>query len=171
MIVGNLKLIYGNIIDNLKDIEVVINSNNARMMLGSGICGTIYRAAGHVELENYCNNTFRSEMKVNEVRITPGFNIPIDIMHIYCPKFNLSKSPLEELKQSYINLLNKILSEGYKSAISVSLGTGVYGYKHELIADMVISTITGFVENNNIDFTMILPDKDILKIYERYMKK
>ena len=43
-------------------------------------------------------------MKINEVRITPGFDLGVDIIHIYCPKYYESKNPIEDLKQSYINI-------------------------------------------------------------------
>lgn len=168
---SKLNLTYGNILDNLNDKDIIINSNNQYMISGSGVCGSIYKMAGRVELEQYCREKFESDMKINEIRITPGFDLKINIMHIHCPKYIFSNSPIEELKQSYLNILNKLVENGYKKPISVSLGTGAYGYQHDLVAEMVVNVITEFIKNNEIDFTLILPNQQILDIYKYYQNK
>ena len=41
----------------------------------------------------------------------------------------------------------------YKNVVSVSLGTGVHGYKHNDIAKQVIERLNYLVKKYNIDFT------------------
>lgn len=53
-------------------------------------------------------------MEVNEIRITPGFDLIIDIIHICCPKVYESKEPIKELLESYKNVLAVTKEKGYK---------------------------------------------------------
>ena len=75
---GKLYLTTGDYISNSIGMDAIVNAANKYMTNGSGICGAIYNAAG-IELLNYCKNTYLEEMVNNEVRITPGFNLKIDI--------------------------------------------------------------------------------------------
>ena len=50
-------------------------------------------------------------------------------------------NPIEDLKQSYINLFEMVKEKEYKNIVSVSLGTGVHGYKHNEIAKVFIPLI------------------------------
>lgn len=85
-------------------------------------------------------------MKVNEVRITPGFNLGIHILHIYCPKSYESKEPLKELLDSYNKIFECTLEKGYKNIISVSIGTGIHGYKHiDITKDVVIRLLISMI--------------------------
>lgn len=101
---AKLILKYGNILDYINNADVIINSNNKYMICGSGVCGLIYKMAGKEELENYCKDNFKEKMKINEIRITKGFKLGIDIMHICCPKYYESKEPIKELLKGYENI-------------------------------------------------------------------
>lgn len=160
-----LNILCGNILDYLDDMDAIVNSNNQYMICGSGVCGAIYKKADKNILEEYCKNNFKELMKVNEVRVTPGFNLETDIIHIYCPKAYESKQPLEELKQSYINVFKEAKRREYKNIVSVSLGTGAHGYKHNEVAKEVINIINVLVNEYDISFNLVLPNEEIMKIY------
>ena len=68
-----LILVSGDIIKNSTNIEAIVNPANEYMEYGGGVCGAIYEKAGIELLENYCHYKWSSEMKVNEIRITPRF--------------------------------------------------------------------------------------------------
>ena len=101
---GKLSIVIGNILEHLNDKDLIVNSANQYMIYGSGVCGTIYKKVNKELLEDYCKTHYKEYMKVNEVRITPGFNLGIDILHIYCPKYYESKTPLLDLLDSYNNI-------------------------------------------------------------------
>lgn len=161
---GKLNIVWGDILDNIDDKDLIVNSTNKYMAYGSGVCGAIYRGAGRRLLE-YCQSNFREDMKVNEIRITPGFDLNIDILHIFCPKFYESKDPIRELLESYDKIVETAKGCGYKSIVSVSLGTGVHGYKHEDVALGVVNKLKELVNSYDIDFTLVLPNKEIMKLY------
>lgn len=79
---GKLNIVSGNLFDYLDNKDLIVNSANQYMIYGSGVCGAIYKMADKDLLEKYCKEHFKDNMKVNEIRFTPGFNIGIDILHI-----------------------------------------------------------------------------------------
>lgn len=161
---GRLNIVCGDILNYLDGKDLIVNSANRYMSYGSGVCGAIYKKAGK-ELLEYCNNSFKEYMKVNEIRFSPGFDLGIDILHICSPKYYESKEPLNELLDSYKNIFIKAKENNYKSIVSVSLGTGVNGYKHNDIAKDIVNKLNELVNSYNIDFMLVLPNEDIKEIY------
>ena len=97
-----------------------------------------------------------------------AFDMGLDILHIYCPKYYEYKEhrlTIDNLLESYYQIIIKAKTNMYKSIISVSLGTGVHGYKHNDVAKKVIELLNYLVLKYNIDFTLILPNEEIMKLY------
>ena len=166
---GKLILVSGDIIENSKDVEAIVNPTNKYMDYGSGVCGAIYDKAGIEQLENYCHNKWNKEMEVNEIRITTGFALLKDIIHIYAPRYYEEQKPIEKLKQGYLKLSEIIKKEEYKNVIIPSIGTGFHCYPHEEIAEMVINLLKDFCYNNDIEIIFNLIDEDTKKIYEQFI--
>lgn len=165
---GKLYLTVGDYILNSEGKDAIVNAQNKYMVKGSGICGTIYNAAGN-ELEKYCKNTYKDNMKNNEVRITKGFNLKMDIIHILAPKYYEEKEPINSLMECYKSLLKSIKENNYKKVLLPSLGTGIHGYKHEDVAKPLIDLLLDFCNNNDIDIylnNMYPKEKDI---YSKYL--
>lgn len=165
---GKLNIVSGNIFDYLEGKDLIVNSDNQYMICGSGVCGAIYKKANKELLEDYCKKHYSDNMKVNEVRFSPGFDLGIDILHIYCPKYYEYKDhrlAIDDLLESYYQIIIKAKTNMYKSIISVSLGTGVHGYKHNDVAKKVIELLNYLVLKYNIDFTLVLPNEDIEDLY------
>ena len=110
-------------------------------------------------------------MEVNEIRITTGFALLKDIIHIYAPIYYEEKEPIEKLREGYLKLLDVIKREEYKSVIIPSLGTGFHGYQHEEVAEMVIKLLKDFCKNNEIEIVFNLYDDETKQIYEQYLKQ
>lgn len=163
---GKLEIVSGNIFDYLDNKDLIVNSANKYMIYGSGVCGAIYKKANKELLEDYCKNHYRENMKVNEIRFSPGFDLGIDLLHIYCPKYYESEDPLNELLESYNNIFIKAKENKYKNIISVSLGTGIHGYKHNDIAKDIVIRLNELVKGYDIDFTLVLANEEIKKIYD-----
>ena len=138
---GKLNIEVGNIIDYISSADAIVNSNNQYMISGSGVCGIIYKNAGKDELENYCRKNYSEKMITNEVRITPGFKLNIDIINIFAPKHYEQSEPLSVLVDSYKKIFESAKKNNYKNIITVSIGTGVHGYNHNDIAESVITSI------------------------------
>ena len=167
----NLILVSGDIIENANkyNIEAIVNPANKYMDYGSGVCGAIYDKAGIDQLENYCHNKWNKDMEVNEIRITTGFALLKDIIHIYAPRYYEEQQPIEKLKEGYLKLFEVIIKEGYKSVIIPSLGTGFHCYTHEEVAEMVINLLNEFCKNNDVKIIFDLLDDETKAIYEQYI--
>ena len=167
----NLILVSGDIIENSNkyNIEAIVNPANKYMDYGSGVCGAIYDKAGIEQLENYCHNKWNKDMEVNEIRITTGFALLKDIIHIYAPRYYEEQQPIEKLKEGYLKLFEVIIKEGYKSVIIPSLGTGFHCYTHEEVAEMVINLLNEFCKNNDVKIIFDLVDDETKAIYEQYI--
>lgn len=163
---GKLNIVCGNILSYLDNKDLIVNSANKYMTYGSGVCGVIYKKANKFKLEEYCKNNYNEDMKVNEIRITPGFDLGIDILHIYCPKAYENSNSINELIDSYIGIFINAEEKNYKSIVSVSIGTGVHGYKHNDIAVKIVSILNDLVYRYDIDFTLVLPSNEIMNIYK-----
>ena len=123
-----LKIVSGDIIENAKKyyVEAIVNPNNKYMDYGCGVCGSVYDAAGIEQIETYCHNKWIKDMEVNEIRITPGFYLAKEIIHVYAPIFSQEKNPIEKLKECYLNLFKKLIEEKFNSVIIPSLATGFH---------------------------------------------
>lgn len=163
---GKLNIVCGNIFDYLDNKDLIINSTNKYMICGSGLCGAIYKKANKELLEEYCKNNFKENMKVNEIRITKGFNLNIDILHILSPKYYESKDPLNELLESYNKIFVSAKENNYKNIVSASIGTGIHGYKHNDIGKYIFDVLNILVNKYNINFTLVLPNEEIKKYYK-----
>ena len=168
---GKLKIISGDIIENSKDVEAIVNPANKYMDYGCGVCGAIYDAAGIEKMENYCHSKWIKDMEVNEIRITTGFALLKDIIHIYAPIYYEEQQPIEKLKEGYLKLFEVIKKEEYKSVIIPSLATGFHGYQHEEVAEWVIKVLDDFCKNNDVEITFNLYDEETKAIYKQYIKQ
>lgn len=160
---NKLHLTTGDYIENSKGMDAIVNAANEYMIAGSGICGVIYQAAG-LELVEYCKNNYATNMKTGEVRVTPGFNLGMDILHVLAPKAYESNNPLEDILQAYKKLLKTIEENKYNKVLLCSIGTGVHGYNHYDISKPVIELLYEFCKTHNIDiyFNSMYPlHKDI----------
>lgn len=57
------------------------------------------------------------------------------------------------------------MEKGYKNIVSVSIGTGIHGYKHIDIAKNVVIRLKKLVNKYDISFTLVLPNEKIKEIY------
>lgn len=166
---SQLKIVKGDILDYLDNKDLLVNSTNKYMISGSGVCGAIYKAANKEKLEDYCKKTYNNYMEINEIRITPGFDLVIDILHILTPKFHESKDPINDLVNSYKFLFERAKRKNYKNIVSVSIGTGVHGYKHQDIAKDIIYILQMLVKKYNINFTLVLSNYEVQRIYLNHL--
>ena len=175
---GKFKIIIGDITSDsiLENHDLIINPTNPQMVAGSGVCGAIFKKAGVDMLENYTQDTYdihyfsdnykkENVMRVGDIRVTPGFNLNMDIMFVQGPKKWEYSNSLELLMHTYTNMLKEISKGNYKNILIPSLGTGVYGFKHEEVGKQVATLLNAYTANNDINIDLVLYDKENLKFY------
>ena len=147
---GKLYLLSGDYILNSKGKDAIVNAANKYMAYGGGICGVVYRNAGS-NLLDYCQKNYKTDMETCEVRITPGFNLNMDIIHVLAPEYYKEKNPISKLLEAYQNMLDNISQKGYKNVLTCSIGTGIFGYKHEEVAKPLILLLNDFCRKNDVN--------------------
>lgn len=174
---GRYRILIGNIVADeiLANHDLIINPTNPQMVAGSGVAGAIFKKAGVDTLEaytqshydiNYFSDNYKIEniMKVGDIRITPGFNLGMDIMFVQGPKYWEYDNPTQVLFDVYNKLLKEALDNGYKNILLPSLGTGVYGFEHSKIGKEITKILEEFARCNDINVDLVLFD-EIDKIY------
>lgn len=185
MMNGKLNIITGNIVDDniLKLGDVIVNPTNPMMRMGWGVSMAIYQKAGADELERYTEQRFgisyadetrKNEMKPTEIRVTPGFKLPCDIIFAQSPNLtfysdeNIGLAHLL-LYKTYQNLLKFAKNHGYKNILLPSLGTGHYGFSHSNVAQNVVRILEEYADAYDINIFFVLFDEETANIYKQYM--
>lgn len=55
-------------------VDAIVNAANTGLLMGGGVCGAIFRAAGEKRLQEACNKL--APIRTGEAVITPGFDLP-----------------------------------------------------------------------------------------------
>lgn len=176
---GKLNVIVGNIVDDqwLRLVDAVVLPSNPMMRCGCGVSGAIFHKAGVNELEQYTERRFgisyfdetrKNEMKPTEVRITPGFALPCNIIFAQGPKiyeYDNFQTALNLLLETYRNVLRIAVANDFGAILLPALGTGSYGFEHENTAREVMELLKNFVSRNNIEVYFIVLSDDIKQQY------
>lgn len=176
-----LKIIVGDILDDdyLKLGEAIVLPTNPMMRCGAGVSGAIFKKAGIDVLEHYCETKYNlgyfngetdNAMKPGEVRITPGFALPCDIVFVQGPKayeYDDYNEALHLLLTSYQNVLDIADDKGYKSILMPALGTGSYCFEHEKTVGNVIDCILQFLKISDLIVYFVLIDEKAAEIYRK----
>ena len=178
------KIIYGNIVDDniLKGKDVFVLPTNPKMRYGMGVSEVVFKKAGIDKLEKYCEDKYnvgynddqlKNDMKPTEIRITPGFDLNMDIMFAQSPNSIYFDIPNDELLplliETYKNILKNIKLNNYKNVIMPSLGTGHYGFDHEDVAREIVPFLKEFTDKNKlVNITLCLYSEGDSEIYKKY---
>lgn len=169
-VMGKFRILISDITsaEILKNHDLIINPTNPRMVCGMGISGAIFHAANVEKLENYTQSTYNISyftednlMEVGEVRITPGFDLRMDIMFVQGPKFYDYEYDvaMDKLFKTYKNMLEEIENNNYKNILCPSLGTGHYGFLHEEVGHKIVKLIMDFIKDKDINIDLVLYDE------------
>lgn len=178
-----LVIVHGNIVDDdiLKLGDAIVLPTNPMMRCGAGISGAIFKKAGVDQLEHYTEKTFgisyydmtrKNEMKPTEVRVTPGFALPCDIIFAQGPKayeYEDFEDALNLLLQTYQNIIHTAMVRGYKSILLPALGTGSYGFTHVDTAQNVIHLLKTMLQGNDLTVYFVVYEEETRYIYWQYL--
>jgi O-acetyl-ADP-ribose deacetylase len=113
--------------------DAIVNAANSQLTAGGGVCGAIFRAAGHAELSAACARIGHCD--TGEAVLTPAFGITTArfIIHAVGPiHAEHSKDEARELlRKTYASAIATAAAAGCQSIALPAISTGIYGYPLE----------------------------------------
>jgi len=123
---NRITLINGSCADQVAD--AVVNAANRDLWAGGGICGVIFRKAGHAELKAACDQ-YNTPLKDGSAVITPAFKMQNakHIIHAVGPDFSRTPTAFKELFDAYYNSLYVLMENNLHSISFPLISSGIFG--------------------------------------------
>lgn len=135
------------------DTDAIVNAANKELLMGDGVCGAIFRAAGPEKLQEACDKL--SPIKTSESVITEGFDLKAKyIIHTAGPIYKDGNQDEEKLlRNSYFSAMELAKKYLCKSIAFPLISAGIYGYPKKQAIEIAIKAINDFL-NKNKDYEM-----------------
>lgn len=158
-------------------VDAIVNAANTELLMGSGVCGAIFKKAGAQKLQAECRKL--SPIQTGKAVITNGFALPAKyIIHTAGPVYDSRKEEKcrELLYSSYYESLNLALSNGCESIAFPLISSGIYGYPKDKALKTATDAISCFLSEHDMDVYLTVFDRkafvissDILGDIESYI--
>lgn len=145
--------------------DAIVNAANTQLLMGGGVCGAIFRAAGPDKLQRACDEL--APVQTGHAVITPGFDLKSKyIIHTPGPVYDPNNHALSRdlLMASYTNSLHLAKDHQVKSIAFPLISSGIYGYPKKEAFDIACRAIEDFLKDNDMEVYLILfgPDYEEL---------
>ena len=154
------------------DTDAIVNAANSDLMMGSGVCGAIFRAAGPDKLQAACNKI--GGCKTGDAVITPGFNLRAKhVIHAVGPIwYGGNRNEPQLLYSAYKRSLEVLKANGLHSIAFPLISSGVYRYPHEEAWRKALQSCRDFIEANKdyeTDIIFAVIDDGLLALGKKTM--
>ena len=124
-------------------VDAIVNAANTSLIRGGGVCGSIFRAAGH-ELTAAC--VAIGGCPTGESRITPGFKLSAKfIIHAVGPVWHGGHDAEPKLLAgAYRSALMLARDHGCASIAFPAISTGIYSYPLQAATEIAVRTAREF---------------------------
>ncbi|MCL2126463.1 MAG: macro domain-containing protein [Oscillospiraceae bacterium] len=160
--------IIRNDITKLK-VDAIVNAANTYLLMGGGVCGAIFEAAGADQLQAACDKL--APIETGEAVITPGFNLPATyIIHTAGPVYRGGGNGEESLLRAcYINSLALAVKNNCGSIAFPLISSGIYGYPKADALRVATDAIRSFIIEHDIDVVLVVFDMAAFAISEKLL--
>ncbi len=154
--------------------DAIVNAANEGLWAGTGVCGAIFKAAGHHQLQDACNAIGHCD--VGSAVITPGFNLQAKyVIHAVGPRWIDGKhGEPRQLYSAYYESLKLALKNGCRSIGFPLISAGVFGYPLEGAWRKAIQACNDFIRKHpdyEIDIVFAVLDDHIIVVGENTMEQ
>ena len=146
------------------DTDAIVNAANEGLQAGGGVCGAIFRAAGHGQLQAACNKIGHCD--TGSAVITPGFGLKAKyIIHAVGPVWSGGhRGEPKLLYGAYRRSLELAVENGCASIGFPLISAGIFGYPMDRAWRKAIQACSDFLgKDNQIDIVFAVLDGKILE--------
>jgi len=165
---NRIEILKGNI--TTIEVDAIVNAANKSLLGGGGVDGEIHRAAGP-GLVAECRSL--NGCGTGEAKITSGYNLPAKfVIHTVGPIWTGGEQrEAEQLASCYLNSLRIASNMKVKTIAFPNISTGAYGYPKDLAANVAISEVQKYLEENeDIEKVyFVIFDDENMEIYNRLL--
>jgi len=150
------------------DVDAIVNAANDRLLMGGGVCGAIFRAAGAEDLAAACAKV--APCPTGEARITPGFALPArHIIHAVGPVWHGGGAGEPDLLAGcYRASLALLRQAGGRSIAFPAISTGIFGYPVDQATRIAVATVReDGARHGEVAVTFACFDEHTLALYEK----
>ena len=150
-------------------VDAVVNAANTQLLMGGGVCGAIFYAAGAGELQAACDKL--APIHTGDAVITDGFDLPAKyIIHTAGPVYHDGSFGEEDLlRLCYLNSLEVAKAKGCESIAFPLISGGIYGYPKNEALSVAIDAIVGWLADNEMDVSLVMFDKSAFIISQELL--
>lgn len=155
-------------------VDAIVNAANRELRnyatrRGGGVCGAIFRAAGHEVLQAACDRIGGCD--TGRAVITEGFALPARyVIHAVGPVYRPGNPEQASLLCScYQSALMLALQHDLRSIAFPLISSGIYGYPGEEAVRIALEAILTFLQETDaeMDVTLCILDPDLLQLARR----
>ena len=153
------------------DTDAIVNAANDGLWAGSGICGAIFRAAGHEQLQAACDRIGHCD--TGSAVITPGFRLKAKyIIHAVGPRWSGgTHDEAKLLYGAYRRSLELAAENGCASIGFPLISAGIFGYPVDQAWRKALQACNDFLEKGNqLDIVFAVLDDNILEAGKKSLK-
>ena len=144
------------------NVDAIVNAANVQLAAGGGVCGAIFRAAGHRQLQAACDKL--APIQTGEAVITPGFRLPAKfVIHTAGPVWRGGRFNEENLLHAcYTNSLKRAVEHDLRSVAFPLISSGIYGYPPPDALRVAVQAIQDFLKQNDLEVFLTVLDRSLL---------
>ena len=149
--------------------DAIVNAANTNLSRGGGVCGAIFAAAGHQELQAAC--VALAPLATGEAVVTPAFSLSSRyIIHAVGPIYS-EYTPAESerlLRLAYTNALQCAVDAACESVAFPLISSGIYGYPKAEAFTVAASAIQDYLHTHDVDIdvSLVVFDKEAFVVSE-----
>jgi O-acetyl-ADP-ribose deacetylase (regulator of RNase III) len=150
----SLKIVRGDI--TAMEVDAIVNAANTELLMGGGVCGAIFRAAGEAELRDACERL--SPIKTGEAVATPAFALRAKhIIHTAGPVYRGGGHGEEgQLRSCYTSSLHVAEELGCRSVAFPLISSGIYGYPQDAALKVAREAIDDWLKSHEMEVSLVL---------------
>lgn len=138
-------------------VDAIVNAANTELVMGGGVCGAIFKAAGPDQLQAACQAL--APIKTGEAVITPAFALDAQyIIHAVGPNYRQWTQAESErlLFNAYTNSLQLARKNNCSSIAFPLISSGIYGYPLAEALEVASSAIQAFLTKHELQVYLVL---------------